>query len=351
LPIEDEPIDDVIDARDLKKLDSPLFLEMYDESHLEQCKIYGGKRFPPLLPDLNGAEKLQKIVPSNVILKYLDLLDNIIELLQGLNTHQVIDTLSNISASDQCGINYFTATFIEKLRECADTNSLLRILFPFTNWYDHSIIRKLVEACDCPEGIKLLDEFDSRIDLTLPITEYPIPVPSKNLMIPDEFSAHTVMAVRCEQQLSSLTLKHVGVTKLLIMNKFCITKHTCVLLAVANHNSAMLFWLIPRSVAPLISNTVQEHSGFLHDNELLELAIYPNFSFSTGSTSRVWKLVHFSDIDSMYKHVSNLMSLYNDLVLNVVQYVVTFFCKNTINGVLKHCLHNILYTFARHMRI
>ena len=298
------PSEDVTGTVTEEKSNYPLVWEMYNERLIENCKIYSSRRIPPLLPDLNSAEKYRYIVPSNVILKYLDLFNDVVELLQDLNPNKIIDVLSDLAASDTHGINYFTTVFIEKLRECTTTTtSLLRILFPYTNWYDHSIIRELVESCDCPEGVKLLDEFDSRIDVTLPIKAFPIAAPTKNRMTPHESSTHTVMAIRCEQQLSSLSLKHIGMVKSIMINKFNITKHSCVLLAVANHNSAMLFWLIPRSVAPLISNAVQKHSGFLHDNGVQEVAIYPNFSFTTGSTSRVWKLLYFSDIASMYNHV------------------------------------------------
>ncbi|XP_065903620.1 uncharacterized protein [Dysidea avara] len=284
------------DSSPEKKLDVGLF--EYNERELEKLKCSSAKKWPPIFPDKDIADKFKYIDPCNLMLKYLDLFDALVELLQA---RKVTDALREIMASDIHGISIFNAEFVEILTKGTNTISLLRILFPYTNWHDHSIIRELVEVCDCPEGVKLLDEFDSRIDVSLPITSYPIPAPS-NLMIPDESSTHTVMAVRCEQQLSSLSLQHTEVVKSLMMNTFGITKHACILLAVANHSSAMFFWLIPKSVGLIITNEVREHSGFLHDNGLLEVAIFPNFSFSTGSISRVWKTVYFSDMATMYKH-------------------------------------------------
>ena len=239
-----------------------------------------------------------------MLLKYLDLFDSLVELLQCLNRNEIINVLSDITASDIPGINYFTTDFIEKLRECTTTTtSLLKILFPYTNWYDHSIIRKLVEACDCPEGVKLLDEFDSQIDVSLPFIEYPILVPS-NLMTPDESSTHTVMVVKCMQSLSSLLLKHIGVVKSLMINKLNIVKHACTLLAVADHSSAVFFWLIPRSVVSTIINGIQEHSGDLLQHGLTELTIYPNFSFLTSNTNQIWTTTFSSDNVTQSKQVN-----------------------------------------------
>ena len=274
----------------------------YNKSKMDPFKLFVVKRQRPLIPDLNTMELSCYISPSNIILKYLDLLDSILELLQLIPPKEIIEALNCVMASDTQGINMFSAEFISKLKNFFDITSVFRVLFPYTNWYDHSIIRELLEVCDCTEGIKLLDKFDSQINITLPITSYPIPAPS-DLMVSDESSTHTVMAVRCEQQLSGLSLQYIGVVKLLIMETFRITKHACVVLAVADHSSAMLFWLIPKGVVSLISNAVQKHSTYLYRNGLLEVAIYPNFSFSTGSTSRIWMMAYHSDTTAMLKHV------------------------------------------------
>ena len=280
-----------------------IFWDNYSARQIENCKICSSKRIPTLLPDLDSSENSHCTVPSKIEMKYFDLLNEVVELLQGLHPHKIIDILSNITASDAHGISYFTTDFIDILRECTTTTSILRIVFPYTNWFDHSIIRDLVEACNCPKGVKLLDEFDCHIDLTLCIKKYPIPEPF-NIMSPDESSSYTLMAVKYDQQLSSLQLNHIGVVRSILMKTFKISKHSCVLLAVANHHSAIFFWLIPKSIVSLISNEVQQYSDHLYDKGMLELAIYPNFSFSTGGTSRIWKLVYFSDIASMYNHVS-----------------------------------------------
>ena len=264
----------------------------YDEKELEIFKISKNTR-KQLLP--SRCTIVEKFSPSNLILHYFDMIDTLTDCLQSVNHKKILKTLNSIMCSAIYGIKYFSADVIKRLQEYSNTTSLLRVLFTYTNWYDHSIIRELVKACDCPEGVKLLNEFDSRIDDTQPITAYPIPGPS-DLMVPDVSSTHTVMGVWCEQLLSSLTLKHVGVVKSLMMNKISITKHACILLAVDDDKFAIFYWLIPRSIESLIRNAVEGLSSYLYENGLLEVVIYPNFSsFSTSKEVNSFQLIHRSD--------------------------------------------------------
>ena len=272
----------------------------YDEKQLESYKILLHKRKQPLLPNTDAAEVFIYFLPSDVVLKYLDLFDNVVELLQSLHPHKVTEVLSSIKASDK--YNYFTDDCIERMRKCTSISSIMKVVFPYTNWYDHSILRELVGACHGLEGVKLLDEFDTRIDNTLPITSYPISAPS-NLIVPDKSSSHTVMAVRYNQQLSSLSLQHIGAVKSLMVGMCDVTKHALLLVAVANHSSAMFFWLIPRRIVSIMTRAVIKHSTFVYEAGLLEVAIYPNFSFSFGSTSRIWKMAYFRDTAAMLQHV------------------------------------------------
>ena len=310
--------------------DDPVRLVDHNENEMKNFKLFVTKRQRPLLPDLNAMEWSQYILPSNVGLKYLDLFDSLVELLQIVHPDIIIEALNDVMASDTQRLTFFAPKFQKMLEKFTNATALLRILFPYTNWYDHSIIRELVEACECPEGVKLLDEFDSRIDVTLPITSYPIPAPS-DLMIPDESSTHTVMAVRCDQQLSSLSLKHIGVVKSLMMNTFSITKHAFVLLAISNNSSAVIFWLIPRSVVPMINNAIQESSTSLYNNGLLEVAIWsPNFSFSTGSTSRIWMIAYGNDSAALSDNVCGSLDLIN-----------TTKCDHLSENLT--CLHNFVF--------
>ena len=277
----------------------------YDEALIEPFKI---KNQAQPSPSLNKTNKFQ---PTDVALAHFDLIDNLAELLQQQfsNPNKIIDVLSNISASHAGAFSCFTNEFIENLRKCGSTASVLRMLVPYTNWCDHSIFRVLVEAFDCPEGVKLLDEFDSQVDATYPVTEYPILAPSLNLFTPTVSSGHTVMAVQCKEQWSSLSLQQLGVVKSVLMSTFDINDYACVFLAGGNHTSAMLYWLVPKSIVLPIADAVQKHFSVLYDNGLIEVAIYPNFSFTTGGVSRLWKSHYFTDIATVSEDVSDFYCL------------------------------------------
>ena len=229
-------------------------------------------------------------------------LDNLIELLQ-LAVEEVFETVNSLMASKTHHIKLFSTDFIECLKEYVDATEALRTLFPYSNWCDHSILRWLLENCKCSEGLKLLDTFDTQIDFTLPIKHYPLPAYQSSYMTPDVSSVHTVLTIRCEHQLSSLSLQHVGVVKSAILQAFDITDHACVLLTATNHTSAVFYWLIPQNIVALICNKVQEHSVYLYENKILEISVYPDFTFSTDHATKMQLLEHSSDIITTPTHV------------------------------------------------
>ena len=247
-------------------------------------------------------EECNEFPLSNITLKYFDLFDVITELMQ---FEKVIEAVDSLMASELHHIKLFSADFVRHLRECTNTVSLLRALFPYTNWYDHSILRWLLQACNCSEGLRLLDEFFAQINLTLPIKDYPLPIYQSSYMTPDVSSTHTVLAIRCEQQLSSLSLQHIGKIKSTILQAFDITEHACILLTATNCTSAILYWLIPQSIVSVIYSQAQEHSTHLYDNKILEVALYPNFTLSTGNVNEISSLTYFSDIP---RHVRILIN-------------------------------------------
>ena len=249
-------------------------------------------------------EECNKFPLSNITLKYFDLFDVITELMQ---FEKVIEAIDSLMASELHHIKLFSADFVRHLRECTNIVSLVRVLFPYTNWYDHSILRWLLQACNCSEDLRLLDEFFAQINLTLPIKDYPLPIYQSSYMTPDVSSTHTVLSIRCEQQLSSLSLQHIGKIKSTILQAFDITEHACILLTATNCTSAILYWLIPQSIASVIYSKVQDHSSHLYDNKILEVAVYPNFAFSTGNVNRIWSLAYSSGI---HRHVHMLIKQY-----------------------------------------
>ena len=260
------------------------------QSSLEKFK---SKRKRLLSPIANN--KKDYFAPSIIILKYLDLYDNVVQLLQSVHPRMLIDAVSQfvaIDTYDTC-VKQFSAEYMKQLSDCSNSVEVLVKLFPYSNCYDHSIMRELLEECNCSKGVQLLDEFDSRIDLMQPITDFPMFVPS-TLMIPSDTSYYTVMAIKHKQEMSSLKLCHIGEIKSKLVQMCNLTKYSFLFLTVTKSNPAFTYLLIPRNLLSFVSNMVWNFADFLYENGISEVAIYPNFVFSTSNTSKALPLEYFT---------------------------------------------------------
>ena len=266
----------------------------YNEEEIQaSLEKFKSKRKRLLSPTAN--DRKDYFAPSVIILKYLDLYDNLVQLLQSVHPRILVDAVSQfvaIDTYDTC-VKQFSAEYIKQLSDCSNSVEVLVKLFPYSNWYDHSIIRELLEECNCSKGVQLLDEFDSRIDLMQPITDFPMFAPS-TLIIPSDSSYYTVMAIRHKEQMSSLKLCHIGGIKSKLVQMCNLTKYSCIFLTVAKFNPAVVYLLIPRNLLSSVSDMVWNYADFLYKNGILEVAIYPNFVFSTSNTSKALPLEYFS---------------------------------------------------------
>ena len=263
-----------------------------DEELQSSLEKFKSKRKRLLSPTVNDKEYF---APSSILLKYLDLCDKLAQLLQSVHPRILVDAVSHfvaIDTYDTC-VKQFSAEYIKQLRDCNNSGEVLMKLFPYSNWCDHSIMRELLEACNCPKGVQLLDEFDSRIDLMQPIADFPIFAPS-SLIIPSDSSYYTVMAIKHKQEFSSLKLCHIGGIKTKMVQMCNLTKYSCLFLTVTKSNPAVVYWLIPRNLLSSVSNMVWNFADCLYESGISEVAIYPNFIVSTSKTSKAFPLEYFT---------------------------------------------------------
>ena len=108
------------------------------------------------------------------------------------------------------------------------------------------------------EAMELLDQFDFRLDILQPIAVYPLPQFSSN-MIPTDHRVYTLLAVRCDQELYSYTLKNVMIMGSMLAKKCEITAHCLQLLAVRD-DPTVFYWTIPTCVVDLIGSAVSQHT-------------------------------------------------------------------------------------------
>ena len=228
--------------------------------------------------------------PSLVHISFLCLLDEINELLQYLDVEALIAQCENVMACEKENIKLFSDVRMKKLNEYNNSLLILSSLNSFITWSNHSILRILLSNLSS-EAVRLLDEFASRLDPLQSIASYPIPHFSSSMVpdVPDYSSTHTVLAIRCDQELCNCTLQYVYDMQSVMMEKCDITQHCLQLLAVRN-DPTILYWTIPKCVVNLISKQVPLHSEYLYSRGILEGLIYPKLQLSSDDDVRIGSL-------------------------------------------------------------
>ena len=244
--------------------------------------------------------------PKTLLLQYLDLCDNIIELLQTSHPKLIIKIVSNFVISDTYNqqVKLFSDSYIKLLNKISSTTVILRRLFLYSSWYDFSFVEELVKRCNCLEGINLLDWFKSRINKTLPISYYPLPTPS-SLMIPNKSSSHFVIAMRYTEK--PFILSHITILKLFLLQIFKVKSYACILLGVVSPD--ILYWLLPNSVFTIICEKVPKHIDYLYTKGITEIAISPDITFTKGGEQNIQSVPYFTFEDKIVSTVHTFICL------------------------------------------
>ena len=216
-----------------------------------------------------------EVLPVNVY--FLAIFDQVGKLLR-FHQLELIQLCGTLKASDVHDINVFSPSQLEVLNEYNNTILLFVKLSPLVTWSNHSILRVLASVCR--EAVTLLDKFVCRLDPLQRITSFPIPHLSTD-MIPSDFSAYTVLAVRCDKELYHCTLQYLYDVQS-VMTEVCdITQHCLQLLAVRS-DPTIFYWTIPKCVMDLINTNVPLHSEYLYSRGILEVLVYPDLLLTTG---------------------------------------------------------------------
>ena len=139
----------------------------------------------------------------------------------GKHTQTDVEPLQQVGGED-------TETVSNTFKPCTVAAKFLDITIQYTKFLQSFepeivvdsckfIVKKLIlhcfyllmwKACNVPEAVALLKEFDAGIDVSQPVTKYPIPAPSHH-MVPYDTSTHTVLAVQLNLQLHHSILQNV----------------------------------------------------------------------------------------------------------------------------------------------
>ena len=236
------------------------------------------------------------IDPSLVISEFLNMKVQLEELLQQCDPIPLAKKCDSLLASGVHNIPLFPNDYAEKLQEIKDTPELIQKLSPFMTWDNHSILSTVAETSNIPEATMLLTQFDDRIDPSQPLTSFSVPAPSYH-MVPYDNSTHTVLAVKLDLELYHCTLQNVIDARSLIQDQCKLTTYCLQLLAVAKTASTILYWMIPKSIAYLITANASQFYNYYHQKGILQLAVYPGTVLCTGSAMKIGPLSIFSKIE------------------------------------------------------
>ena len=235
--------------------------------------------------------------PSLVGAEFLDMKIQLEQILQDINSQRVYEQCESLMASHEHNIALFSTDYLSSLNECGGTPEILQRLSPYYKWSDHSVLHALVQACNNPEAAMLLQQFDSQVDLSLPITEYPVPHPIPS-MIPYDTSTQTLLAVKLNAELSKFSLQQVVELRCLIQKTFQITEHSLQLMA-AESDSTILYWMIPKSICHLISSKSMQDSS-LYGDRVQAVCVYPETVFVGADTLKLESF--FNKVDQMVSY-------------------------------------------------
>ena len=247
----------------------------------------------PTSPKQPGSHKYFK--PSSVNAEFLDMKVQLEEMLQTSSSQMVYEQCKSLMASHEHDISLFSTEYLSSLKEFSQTSAILQNLSPFFNWSDHSVLHELIKACNNREAAELLQQFDSQVDVSLPITDYPVPQPIPS-MAPNDSSMQTVLAVKLNTELSKFSLQQVIELRGLIQKNFQITKH-CLQLMAARRSSTILYWMITKRVSHLISSKIMQDPS-LCGSRVQEVCVYPGTLFF-ANTLKVGSLSFLNKISEI----------------------------------------------------
>jgi len=218
--------------------------------------------------------------PSVVYTEFLYLTDKVRELLQSCDPEVLMETCRNLMASDVHKISLFSDEYVEKLSRYTSVESVVWELTSYSTWSDHSVLRTLASPCE--EAIKLLDEFDTRLDPIQPVASYTVPSCLVPNMAPTKQSTCTLLAVKMDKTHIQPLLQLVYNLKSLLMDKCNITQHCFQLLAV-RHNPTVVYWIIPKCVTHLVYLNGLINDDGLHEKGVVEMSVYKHALLSKDS--------------------------------------------------------------------
>ena len=229
--------------------------------------------------------------------EFLDMKLQLENILQSCNAQKIYKKCARLMASNTPKIPLFSdVEYLRSLKECKLAPAILQKLGPFFTWTDHSVLTAAVKACNISKAAMLLQSFDAQVDLSLPITEYPLPHPVPS-MAPYDTSMQTVLGIKLNAELSKISLQQVFELRYSIQKSFQITEHSLQLMAVESSTN-ILYWIIPKRISHLISSKIMQDRSY-HGDRVQEVSVYPGTLFVSVSVLNLGSLSFLSQVSEI----------------------------------------------------
>ena len=165
---------------------------------------------------------------------------------------------------------------VEKLKNKLDPFIFKVYLLLFVTWFDHSILKEVVESSESREAIKLVHQFDSCIDYDQPITSC-IPEFS-HLLIPwkENDDDYTLLVTKhFKRSRDEMVLQDLLKIKEYLTSQWRISYHAFRLVAVHSELNCF-YWIIPTVPHPLLEELINQDKQVLWDRGIITAAMLPH---------------------------------------------------------------------------
>ena len=238
--------------------------------------------------------------PALMVKEFLDLKLHLEEAFQHCNAQNIFEKCSSLLASDQHNIPLFSEALLKKFSIELNTAAVIQILGPYFTWTGYSLLSEIVVATHNTKAAMLLSQFEFKTDYSRPLKSYPIAKPAFE-MCPKQYSTHTVLAVQLHCELQHLSLYDVLDIQNFIVKKCELTPHALQLLSVIQGSSVILYWMICRSVVPLVSSNFFQRLDDFHKKGIMLIAIYPNHIIATDGEIYVGPLSFITNFNELVR--------------------------------------------------
>ena len=238
---------------------------------------------------------LKHLKPSTVDRVFQYTVTHVIELLSCCDPNLLIKWCEHLMASDAHEIKLFTVNFMDQMKQLKSSKAILKMLSHYWAWSNYSTLKVLAQFCKL--ALDMLEEFGTRLNIMLPITEYPIMSYAVS-MFPYDSSSYTVLTLECDHKLNH-SLQLVYDMQSVITENCDITQHSLLLLTVEN-NPTRLYWMIPKSVVTIVNARVMECSQLLVSKGVMKIFIYPSTVHVLDTAKTVWPYMFLNESVSYY---------------------------------------------------